>query len=229
MGDVHLYVLPSDAGRMMRRRSALVSLLLVLIVLVPGPAVAGDAEDELGNWLIYNGTVKFADKWSLFTEAQLRLWEPASNPQEFFARAIGLYQTSKRTQLGLGYTWVKTEPFEDEAPDGTENRLIEQFSVKQFPKSTVLEHRFRFEQRWLEKEGETNYRNRFRYRLQATTPLGKEKIEPKTHFLNFTFSALSEYYYTATELGLEAFGKALTNENTTIVFIRQILSLVHGR
>ena len=37
-----------------------------------------DGEDELGNWLIWNGTVRFSDRWSLFTEAQLRLWELTS-------------------------------------------------------------------------------------------------------------------------------------------------------
>jgi len=37
----------------------------------------------------------------------------------------------------------------------------------------------------LKKEGVTDYRNRFRYRLQATTPLFKESIGPRTHFLNF--------------------------------------------
>jgi hypothetical protein len=160
-------------------------LWLFCIVVVCKPAVAADAEDELGNWLIYNGTFSLSDKWSLFTEAQLRLWEATSNPQEFFVRGIGLYQTSKNTQLGLGYTWVKTESFADDAPDGTENRLIEQFSVKQRWIKSAIEHRFRLEQRWLEKEGDTTYRNRFRYRLQATTPLFKETIGPRTHFLNF--------------------------------------------
>lgn len=160
-------------------------LLLTLGILISASVTAKDSEDELGNWLIYNGTLRFSDKWSLFTEAQLRLWEVASNPQEFFVRAIGLYQTSQNTQLGLGYTWVKTEPFDDEEPDGTENRLIEQFSARQYWNKSAIEHRFRLEQRWLEKEGVTEYRNRFRYRLQVTTPLFKESIGPRTHFLNF--------------------------------------------
>ncbi|MGI9308421.1 MAG: DUF2490 domain-containing protein [Gammaproteobacteria bacterium] len=166
------------------RAKLLPVLWLFFIGVACTPAVAADAEDELGNWLIYNGTLRFSDKWSLFTEAQLRLWELASNPQEFFVRGIGLYQTSENTQLGFGYTWVKTEAFEDEVPDGTENRLIEQFSAKQRWLKSAVEHRFRLEQRWIEKEGDTTYQNRFRYRLQATTPLFKDTIGPRTHFLN---------------------------------------------
>ncbi len=117
-------------------------LLLTLGILMPAPVTAKELKDELGNWLIYNGTLRFSDKWSLFTEVQLRLWEVASNPQEFFIRAIGLYQMSQNTQLGLGYTWVKTEPFDDEEPDGTENRLIEQFSARQSWNKSAIEHRF---------------------------------------------------------------------------------------
>jgi hypothetical protein len=158
---------------------------LLLFGLLTGVVAASDEEDELGNWLIYNSTIKFTDKWSVFTEAQLRLWEPASNPQEFFVRVIGLYNLTSDTAIGLGYTWVKDEPFEDDAPGTTENRLIEQLSTKQYVSKTVVEHRFRLEQRWIEEADDTDYHNRFRYRLQATTPLGRDTIGPNTHFLNF--------------------------------------------
>jgi hypothetical protein len=44
--------------------------------------MAQDPEDQLGNWLIFNSTIRFPDQWNLFTEAQLRLWEVTSNVQE---------------------------------------------------------------------------------------------------------------------------------------------------
>jgi hypothetical protein len=170
---------------MMSKKPIRLALRPALLMVLSAHVSAGDPEDELGNWLIYNGTLKFTEQWSLFTEAQLRFWELASNPQEFFVRAIGLYQTSPNAQLGLGYTWVKSEPFQASSPTSRENRMIEQFSVKQRWKKSGIEHRFRLEQRWIEESGDTDYRNRFRYRLQATTPLFKESIEPRTHFLNF--------------------------------------------
>lgn len=167
-------------------RSSRAVFLSILICLFAPAYAASEAEDELGNWLIYNGTLRFSERWSLFTETQLRFWELASNPQEFFLRGIGQYHMSDTLTFGFGYTWVKTEPFEDEKPEETENRLIEQASVKQFWNTSVAEHRFRLEQRWLQPDGgDTRYENRFRYRLQVTTPLGKAKIGAKTHFLNF--------------------------------------------
>ena len=45
-----------------------------LVFCLCGIVQAEDPEDELGNWLIYNGTVRFSDHWTLFTEGQVRLW-----------------------------------------------------------------------------------------------------------------------------------------------------------
>ncbi len=146
---------------------------------------AEDAEDELGNWLIYNGTVRFSDQWSLFTESQLRLWELASNPNEFFVRAAGQYHTSDNTLLAFGYMWTTVEPFDDADTDSTENRLFQQFTGKHAWGRPTLEHRLRLEQRWIEESGRTDFRNRFRYRLQVTVPLRGENIQPRAPFLNF--------------------------------------------
>jgi len=151
----------------------------------PASAQAEDGQDELGNWLIWNGTLNFSDQWSMFTEAQLRLWEIASNPNEFFARVAGQYNTSKRTLIALGYMHSVSEPFEDGAPDTKENRIYQQFTAKNRWSRPVLEHRFRTEQRWIDSAGETNFRNRFRYRLQATVPISRDQMGPQTHFLNF--------------------------------------------
>ena len=123
-------------------------------LLIPHDLKADNSEDKLGNWLIYNGTIHFSDDWSLFTEGQIRLWEPASNLQEVFIRAIGQYHLSANSTAGIGYTRVKTEPFEDESAKSTENRLIEQFSVKQKLSKSVIDHRFRLEQRWIKTEGD---------------------------------------------------------------------------
>ena len=159
--------------------------LAAFLITIPGHSRAGDAEEELGNWLIYNGTLRFTDRWSLFTETQLRLWEPASNFQEFFVRGIAYYHLSSTATLGLGYTWIKAEPFADEAPESEENRLTQQLSLKHRARTSAVEHRFRTEQRWIDKDGQgSSFRNRFRYRLQATTPLRGETIEAGDHFIN---------------------------------------------
>ena len=145
--------------------------------------VAQNPEHELGNWLIYNGTIQFSERWSLFTEAQLRLWEIGSNVNDVLLRAGGQYHTSPNTLVALGYLHSKVRVFED-GPDTTENRIYEQFTGKHRWGRPLLEHRFRLEQRWLETSGDTIYRNRARYRLQITTPLNRPTMQPRTHFVN---------------------------------------------
>ena len=87
-----------SAGSLCRRLLTLLALCLCVL-----PAAAQDAEDEVGNWLIYNGTLRFADRWSVFTEAQLRLYEMASNPQEAFVRTAGQYNLNPNALVALGY------------------------------------------------------------------------------------------------------------------------------
>ena len=148
------------------------------------PVQAQDSEDELGNWLIFNSTVRFSDRWSVFTEGQVRLWEVASNLNEWLVRAAGHYDFSPQAMIGLGYLRAETWPFED-GPVQTENRIYEQFAIRHDWTRSLFEHRYRLEQRWLRKAGEENYSNRLRYRLQVTTPLNRETMEPGANFINF--------------------------------------------
>ena len=172
---------PRIRGRLLLAVAAICSLLTAFVP----PAQASSAEDELGNWLIWNGTVTFSDRWSMFTEAQLRLWEVASNPNEVFARVAGQYQTSQNSLIALGYMHTVVDPYEETEPDTTENRIYQQFTAKHRLKRPVIEHRFRTEQRWIEENDSTDFRNRFRYRLQLTVPVSNPTMQAKTHFLNF--------------------------------------------
>ena len=156
-------------------------LALGLSGLMAGSARAQeDAEDELGNWLIWNGTVRFSDHWSMFTEAQLRLWEVASNPSEWFVRGAAHYDLSDKAYVGLGYMYSETTPFEG-GPGDSENRIYEQCTIKHSWARSVFEHRYRLEQRWRDEAG---FSSRFRYRLQVTTPLNRATMEPGAWFFN---------------------------------------------
>jgi len=168
---------------------AALSLVLVLSAIAPSTSLAQDnPEDPLGNWLIWNGTLFYSPKWSMFTEAQVRLWETASNVNEVFARVAGHYNFTPKYMVGLGYmhTGVWTYEVEtDKGPTTRENRIYEQLGFTQDWSRTVLEHRYRLEQRWIQEAGDTRYASRFRYRLQVTTPINKEKLEKGAWFTNF--------------------------------------------
>jgi hypothetical protein len=139
------------AGRHLEPHRWLASIILTLglLVMVVGTARAEDAEDKLGNWFGVNSTIRFSDHWSAFAQGEVRLWEPASNLNETLFRFAGHYDFNKIAMAGLGYVRVDTWPF-----DGgggrlrEENRLYQQFAMKQTWARVKFEHRFRLEQRW---------------------------------------------------------------------------------
>jgi hypothetical protein len=166
------------------RSAAIAVTVCCLLGGAAGPVLAQDGSDELGNWLIWNGTVRFSERWSIFTEAQLRLWEVSSNVNEVFARAAGQFHINPRMFVALGYMYSDVSPFLN-GEETTENRIYEQLTASHPWGRPVFEHRLRLEQRWIEESGETDFRNRFRYRLQITTPINRPKLEARTHFFNF--------------------------------------------
>ena len=168
-----------------RRWPAAVVVAAALLGSAPGPARAQNAEDQLGNWLIYNGTFRFTDHWSLFTEAHVRLWEVASNLNELLVRATAHYNFTPDAMVGLGYVRADTWPFEGDERERIENRLYQQFAISMNWDRTRFENRYRLEQRWLREAGDTRYSTRARYRLQLTTPLNRPSMERGAIFLNF--------------------------------------------
>ena len=164
---------------------ATVTLALGLAGLAHVPAEAQNPDDQLGNWLIFNSTIRFSDHWSMFTEGQLRLWEVASNVDETLVRATVHYHFTPDAMVGLGYVRADSWPFEEGGRERVENRLYQQFALQMGWNRTRFEHRYRLEQRWLEREGRTDYSTRARYRLQVTVPLNRRAMEPGAYFLNF--------------------------------------------
>ena len=168
-----------------RRLLAAIFVAGCLLGSTAGSARAQNAEDQLGNWLIYNGTIRFTDHWSVFTEAQLRLWEVASNVNETLVRASAHYNFTPEVMIGMGYLRADTWPFEDGDRERVENRLYQQFGLWMDWNRTRFDHRYRVEERWLQESGNTRYSTRLRYRLQVTTPLNRQSMERGAIFLNF--------------------------------------------
>ncbi len=161
------------------------SFMPTLILLVGlKPANAQNAEDELGNWFIFNSTVRFNDHWSLFTEAHVRLWELASNLDEIVLRVTAHYNFTPDAMVGLGYVRAPSWPFEEGSRNRIENRIYQQLALWQNWGRTRFEHRYRLEQRWLDREDEVDFSNRARYRIQATIPIGKKVMDAGTFFIN---------------------------------------------
>jgi hypothetical protein len=80
---------------------------------------------------------------------------------------------------GYGHIGSHVYLSEKKSPEVEEHRIWQQFITVNKVGRLKLEHRYRIEQRWINKE----YKNRIRYRLMAFYPINKPTIEQGTIFL----------------------------------------------
>ena len=138
-------------------------------------------EENLGSWWMYFGTHRFSEKYSLHYETQLRNYEIVSNFNQLLPR-VGLnYHIDKNTSITAGYAWIPTQTSMGEGFDGdlvTENRIWQQFILKNKVGNINFRHRYRLEQRWIKLGEETKYKNRARYMLSLRLPISKNEDSP---------------------------------------------------
>lgn len=133
-------------------------------------------EEKLGSWYIYNGFLNFTPKVELFFETQLRTYEPVSNSQIFFIRPYLSYNFTPNFQLGLGQeyhvSWTYNENSENKVKSN-EYRTTLQGMLFQKVDRVTIQHRYRYEFRFLDQKGN----QRTRYRIQLNIPVTNEKVE----------------------------------------------------
>ena len=139
------------------------------------------AENELGNWLMYFGTHKISEKYSLHYETQLRNYEIISNFNQLLPR-VGLnYHIDESSIVTAGYAFIPTQNEFDKGWGEemvTENRIWEQFILRNSINRVKIRHRYRLEQRWVKAGDITTYKNRARYMFSVKLPISKNEESP---------------------------------------------------
>ena len=138
-------------------------------------------DDYLGSWLMYFGTHHLYDKYSIHYETQLRNYELTNNFFQLLPR-VGLnYKIDDNSMVTAGYAFIPTQTDFDEGWGNnmvTENRVWEQFILRNSIGSIKIRHRYRLEQRWVKNGNNTSYKNRARYMLSLKIPLSKKEDFP---------------------------------------------------
>ncbi len=124
-------------------------------------------------WLAYTGQYKVSNHWGYHLEAQFRMDNQLEQNQQNLFRLGAIYYLSGSKNISGGYALVNT--FSASAADFfKENRIWEQYQVnkKWRDGKHTITHRFRLEQRWVEKiisvdddavSLGSDYQNRLRY------------------------------------------------------------------
>lgn len=140
-----------------------------------------DGIDETGNWIMYFGTNRVSDRWSIHSEVQWRNHNITPNIEQLLLRGGLNYHINSNFIVTAGYGYVSTHPYEKELITklSDEHRIFQQLIIKNSVNRFFFEHRYRYEQRWIN----SNFRQRARYRLMVTVPLTDQVINTGTLFL----------------------------------------------
>ncbi|WMI66854.1 DUF2490 domain-containing protein [Aestuariibaculum sp. YM273] len=144
--------------------------MAVLVFMLTLPFFIHAQSSDFGNWLIYIGNKKINSKWNIHNEVQYRNYNTISDLEQLLLRTgVGCSFNENKNNLLLGYGYILSENYIDNSENKqsiNEHRIFQQFISKQQIGRLALNHRYRFEQRFVEDE----FKMRFRYFLGFNLP-----------------------------------------------------------
>jgi len=155
-------------------------IILTLSCLTQGISQEGE---KLGSWYVYNGFFKFSPKFELFAETQIRTWEPVNNIQNFFIRPFFNFNINKSLQLGISQEYHMSKSYadiEENKIKTEEYRVTLQGMLYHKINRVSIQHRYRYEFRFLDESG----KRRTRYRLQLGIPITKDAVTKGVWFVS---------------------------------------------
>lgn len=146
-------------------------ILLSITVACILPKQSFSQDSNLGNWLIYIGNKQLNEKWNLHHEVQYRNYDAVGDLEQLLLRTgLGYTFAESKSNLLLGYGYILSENYIGDTDDKlsvNEHRIFQQFITKQKLSKISLQHRYRFEQRFIEDD----FKMRFRYFIGVNIPL----------------------------------------------------------
>ena len=155
----------------MKKKIKVAILILGLIL----PISAQSQDSDFGNWLIYIGNKKLSQKWNLHNEIQYRNYNAVGDLEQLLFRVgLGYTFNESKNNVLLGYGYILSENYLDnntEKVSVSEHRIFQQFTSKQKIGIVSLNHRYRFEQRFVQ----SDFNMRLRYFLGLNIPFTKKE------------------------------------------------------
>ena len=171
------------------RAFILAGLLLAIVISSAQAQTPLNPVQPWGSWLV--GTVQLpgsaTQRWGGFAEVQARTNGVLHDYFYNELKAGGSYDIDPNFTVFVAGGRYSTADYRDldAGPLNVEKRLWEQLTLTQYSHRLKIEHRYRVEQRWFTfRDGSTEFRQRFRYRLNGFLPLNSKKIEAGTVFLS---------------------------------------------
>jgi hypothetical protein len=173
--------------------------ILLLSLVMMSSTLFMDAQRQISaqqnTWFMYFGNHRLSDKWGIHTEYQWRREDLGQNWQQSLMRVGVDYYIPDGPMLTAGYGWIQSFPYGEQpiSYSFNEHRIWQQMILKQKAGRFYFNHRYRLEQRFLERKtlnsaaefehDEFVFRQRARYRFMVNIPLNHPEMKEKTLFL----------------------------------------------
>lgn len=172
-----------DPCDILNMKKSILLLITCACLLLPQLGKAQIDEDKLGAWYMYffNTTIK-ESSWGIQGDLQYRNWNIAGDLEQLLLRGGITYKPKKANiKFTLGYGNITTGSFGADNSTTAESRIYQEalFPV-QFGNRFYTNHRFRYEQRFVENQ---DFRTRYRYNLFLNIPLNTATMDTETLYL----------------------------------------------
>ncbi|WP_343535015.1 DUF2490 domain-containing protein [Pedobacter sp.] len=162
-------------------------ITLVALFSIFSTMLCAQTNQQNTGWFLFLNSTKFNDKWGMHFDFQLRSADNWDMVRNVLVRPGVTYYINKNSNATVGYLFTQTYfPKMDAVTIGgfdavvpkntfTEHRIWQQYIYNHQPwKGAALSHRFRLEQRFIERQTDDLFSQRFRYFFRLVQPLQKQ-------------------------------------------------------
>lgn len=157
-------------------------LVILSLVLFSSNTTTAQDNPDLGAWYMYFGGVEFEDsQFGIHAEAQYRNHNIIGDLEQLLLRTGMRYHLKDGSAtFTLGYGNITTEDIGEPNDTFYENRIYQEALLRQNVSTASLNHRFRYEQRFVDNQ---DFRTRLRYALFINIPLTDKKFNPGAFYI----------------------------------------------
>lgn len=146
------------------------------IILFIYSSTYSQTQHQSSGWLMFMNNTKLSKHWGAYLDMQLRSGHQYENVRHILVRPGITYYANSQNEFTVGYLLNNTFTHLNGTADNvlTEHRIWQQYIFKHKLSNVSATHRFRLEQRFIERSGKDElFAQRLRYFVRFIVPLEK--------------------------------------------------------